>query len=133
MTIHIKLTRMLGISFSMIVTISLYLHLPQVAGFFCFIFYAINDLIILLWIKTTIPWISAHDQGEKPYSDVGLFLWRLNFIRSGLKFNAASQILEKQMLQFLLCLFGLHGATEMDYTVDNEEIKVCRDCLKEVE
>jgi len=32
----------------MIVNISLYLHLPQVAGFFCFIFYTINDLIILL-------------------------------------------------------------------------------------
>ena len=36
------------------------------------------------------------------------------------------------MLQFLLCLFGLHGATEIDYTVDGDEIKVCRDCLKEV-
>ena len=35
------------------------------------------------------------------------------------------------MLQFLLCLFGLHGASEIDYTVDDEEIKVCRDCLKE--
>ena len=39
---------------------------------------------------------------------------------------------EIQMLQFLLCLFGLHGATEIDYTVDDEEIKVCRDCMKEV-
>jgi len=38
------------------------------------------------------------------------------------------------MLQFFLCLFGLHGVTEIDYTVDDEEeIKVCRDCLKEVE
>lgn len=37
------------------------------------------------------------------------------------------------MLQFFLCLFGLHGATEIDYTVDDEEIKVCRDCLKEIE
>ena len=36
------------------------------------------------------------------------------------------------MLRLLMCLFGLHGATEIDYTVDNEEIKVCRDCLKEV-
>ena len=36
------------------------------------------------------------------------------------------------MLQFFLCLFGLHGATEINYTVDDEEIKVCRDCLKEV-
>ena len=35
------------------------------------------------------------------------------------------------MLKFLYCLFGLHGATEIDYTVDDEEIKVCRDCLKE--
>ena len=37
------------------------------------------------------------------------------------------------MLRFLMCLFGFHGATEIDYTVDDEEIKVCRDCLKEVE
>ena len=36
------------------------------------------------------------------------------------------------MLRFLLCLFGLHGAVEIDHTIDNEEIKVCRDCLKEV-
>ena len=39
---------------------------------------------------------------------------------------------EIRMLRFLLCLFGLHGATEIDYTVDDEEIKVCRDCLEEV-
>lgn len=37
------------------------------------------------------------------------------------------------MLQFIFCLFGLHGVTEIDYTVDDEEIKVCRDCLKEIE
>ena len=37
------------------------------------------------------------------------------------------------ILQFLKCLFGLHGATEIDYTADDEEIKVCRDCLKEKE
>ena len=43
-----------------------------------------------------------------------------------------TKIQEIHMLQFLLCLFGLHGATEIDYTVDDEEIKVCRDCLKEV-
>ena len=36
------------------------------------------------------------------------------------------------MLRLLMCLFGLHGATEIDYTVDDEEIKVCRDCVKEV-
>lgn len=36
------------------------------------------------------------------------------------------------MLRFLFCLFGLHGSTEIDYTIDEEEIKVCRDCLKEV-
>ena len=59
--------------------------------------------------------------------------WRLNFIRSGLNFNAATQIQENKMLRLLMCLFGLHGATEIDYTVDDEEIKVCRDCLKEVE
>ena len=55
-----------------------------------------------------------------------------SFIRSGLNLNAATQIQEIHMLQFLLCLFSLHGATEIDYTVDNEEIKVCRDCLKEI-
>ena len=36
------------------------------------------------------------------------------------------------MLHFLMCLLGLHGATEVDYTVDDEESEVCRDCLKEV-
>jgi len=35
------------------------------------------------------------------------------------------------MLHFLMCLFGLHGATEIDYTMEGEEIKVCRNCLKE--
>ena len=51
------------------------------------------------------------------------------------KINCLSKLIRKenQMLQFLLCLFGLHGATEIDYTVDDEEIKVCRDCLKEVD
>lgn len=58
--------------------------------------------------------------------------WRLNFIRSGLNFNAATQIQEIHMLRLLMCLFGLHGATEIDYTIDGEEIKVCRDCFKEV-
>ena len=54
------------------------------------------------------------------------------FILSGLNFNAATQIQENKMLRFLLCLFGLHGSTEIDYTVDDEEIKVCRDCMKEI-
>lgn len=35
--------------------------------------------------------------------------------------------LEKSMLQFIFCLFGLHGVTEIS---DNK--KECRDCLKEV-
>ena len=43
-----------------------------------------------------------------------------------------TKIQEIRVLQFLLCLFGLHGATEIDYTADDEEIKVCRDCMKEV-
>ena len=34
------------------------------------------------------------------------------------------------MLRFLMCLFGFHGSTEVDYTIDDEEIKVCRDCGK---
>ena len=38
----------------------------------------------------------------------------------------------KVMLRLLMCLFGIHGATEIDHTVDGDEIKVCRDCLKEV-
>ena len=36
------------------------------------------------------------------------------------------------MLQFLKCLLGFHGVTEISYTIDDEEFKVCRDCLKEV-
>ncbi|CAM4293363.1 hypothetical protein ACPR111641_12590 [Acinetobacter pragensis] len=36
------------------------------------------------------------------------------------------------MLRFLKCLFSFHGAIEIDYTIDDEAIKVCRDCLKEV-
>lgn len=30
-----------------------------------------------------------------------------------------------------MCLFGLHDATEINYTIDDEQIKVCRDYLKE--
>ena len=37
------------------------------------------------------------------------------------------------MLRFLMCLFSLHGATEVEYIIDDEEIKVCRNCMKEVE
>ena len=37
------------------------------------------------------------------------------------------------MLRLLMCLFDLHGATEIDYTIDDEEIKVCRDCMKEID
>ncbi len=36
------------------------------------------------------------------------------------------------MLQFLKCLFGFHGVTEIDHTIDGDEIKACRDCLKEI-
>ena len=36
------------------------------------------------------------------------------------------------MLKLLMCLLGLHGATEIEYT-DDKETKVCRDCLKEVD
>ena len=39
---------------------------------------------------------------------------------------------EKHMFQFICCLFGLHGATEIDYTVDDFEVKKCRDCLKDL-
>ena len=37
------------------------------------------------------------------------------------------------MFRFLLCLFVLHGATEIDYTIDDEEIKLCRYCMKELD
>ena len=36
------------------------------------------------------------------------------------------------MIQLLMCLLGFHGVTEISYTIDDEEFKVCRDCLKEV-
>ena len=39
---------------------------------------------------------------------------------------------EKNMMQFIFCLFGLHGATEIDYTVDDFEVKKCRECLKDL-
>ena len=29
------------------------------------------------------------------------------------------------MLKLLMCLFGPHGATEVEYTVDGDEVKVC--------
>ena len=32
------------------------------------------------------------------------------------------------MLQSLMCLFGFHGVVEYD-----DEVKECRDCLKELE
>lgn len=31
------------------------------------------------------------------------------------------------MLQLLMCLFGFDGAKEIDYTVDDKEIKVYQD------
>lgn len=34
----------------------------------------------------------------------------------------------ENMFQFLMCLFGLHGATE----IGDDDVKECRDCLKEV-
>ena len=37
------------------------------------------------------------------------------------------------IVRFLLCLLGFHGASEIAYTIDDEEIKVCRNCAKDVE
>ena len=37
------------------------------------------------------------------------------------------------MLKLLMCLFGLHGATEVEYPIGDKETNVCRDCLKEIE
>jgi len=37
------------------------------------------------------------------------------------------KIKEKHMIQLLMCLFGFDGATEIDYTVDDKEIKVYQD------
>ena len=34
------------------------------------------------------------------------------------------------MIRLLMCIFGLHGAREIDYTNDQKEICVCRECLK---
>ncbi len=34
------------------------------------------------------------------------------------------------MFRFLMCLFGFHGATEIEYTPD--ELHVCRDCHREI-
>ena len=36
------------------------------------------------------------------------------------------------MLQLLFCLFGLHGATEVEYLISDKETNVCGDCMKEV-
>lgn len=36
------------------------------------------------------------------------------------------------MLRKILCFIGFHGVHETEYTIDGEEIKVCRDCLKEI-
>ena len=36
------------------------------------------------------------------------------------------------MLQFIKCMLGIHGAVEIEYTVEGNEIKVCRNCLKEI-
>ena len=43
-----------------------------------------------------------------------------------------AKIQENKVLRLLMCLFGLHGATEIDHTIDGDEIKVCRECMKEV-
>jgi len=54
-------------------------------------------------------------------------------ILTSLKMNPAGTLTqENEILRFLRCLFGFHGATEIDYTIDDEEIKVCRDCMKEI-
>lgn len=39
------------------------------------------------------------------------------------------------MLRFLLCLFGLHGATEIDFNASQDDVfytEVCRDCNKPI-
>ncbi|SCC72704.1 hypothetical protein GA0116959_111114 [Acinetobacter albensis] len=36
------------------------------------------------------------------------------------------------MLQFLFCLFGYHGVAEVEYPLTDQEINVCRDCLKQM-
>jgi hypothetical protein len=40
--------------------------------------------------------------------------------------------MEKQYAPIFNVFISFHGATEIEYTADDEEIKVCRDCLKEV-
>jgi hypothetical protein len=37
------------------------------------------------------------------------------------------------MFRFLLCLFGLHGATEIDFNDSQDDVfytEICRDCNK---
>ena len=51
--------------------------------------------------------------------------------------ETACQILKEiRMFRFLLCLFGLHGATEIDFVSnDPNEVfykEVCRDCNKPI-
>lgn len=36
------------------------------------------------------------------------------------------------MLQFLLCLTRVHGVMEFERTADGQEIRLCRDCMKEM-
>ena len=42
---------------------------------------------------------------------------------------------EINMFRFLLCLFGLHGATEIDFNDYQDDVfytEVCRDCNKPI-
>jgi hypothetical protein len=34
------------------------------------------------------------------------------------------------MIKLLRCLIGFHGTPEIDYTIDGDEILVCRESLK---
>ena len=35
------------------------------------------------------------------------------------------------MFKFLMCLFGLHGASEVEHTIDGDQVIICRECFKE--
>ena len=78
------------------------------------------------YCATVIYWTSVENSRQKlaVVSDPNRSLVSAHIIFPCVGFFFAWR---NNMLQLLFCLFGLHGATEVDYTADDEEIKVCRD------
>lgn len=81
---------------------------------------------IMLYFATVEYEISVENTRQKlaVVSDLSRSLVRPHHLSlSGLFFAWRNNMLQ--------LLFGLHGATEVDYMAGDEEIKVCRDCMKE--